>query len=246
MCSYEQGSARIQLSQSKGNPLGKQTLLFKPTNWYVAWLQKHEADSNWLHSQGKKSAVLFDKPPLKAELGSKDSPLPTRRTDIDLKPFSTVLSQPLVCSPNSPLDFDQRVLPHRGANRSERLVRTPSTPLSLSHTPPPHQMSSLEPQIACYASVLFSATTLFQVPCPLSNTAQNVFSESWPLLGSYWEKKLLERVLKSFTQLSQELLEANPHSNILLHFIKSRKVLFWRGCRQPKAKYISRALAVLT
>lgn len=74
-------------------------------------------------TQGKKAPELFDKQtPLKAELGSKDSVLPTRRSDIDLTPFSTVLSQPLICSPNSPLDFEQQVIPHRGVSHGERIV----------------------------------------------------------------------------------------------------------------------------
>ena len=93
----------------------------------MAWCKSRRSSASALpvhiFVQGKRAPELFDKQvPLRTELGSKDSVLPTRRSDIDLTPFSTVLSQPLVCSPNSPLEFEQRVLPHRGASHGERLV----------------------------------------------------------------------------------------------------------------------------
>lgn len=59
---------------------------------------------------------------LTADLGSKDMTLPTRRLDIDLVPFSVVLSEPLLCYPNAPLDFEQITMPHRGATSSRREV----------------------------------------------------------------------------------------------------------------------------
>ena len=48
--------------------------------------------------------------------------LPTRRMDVDFAPFSTVLTEPMMCYPNSPLDFEQVTLPHRGASSSRREV----------------------------------------------------------------------------------------------------------------------------
>ncbi|KAK9806804.1 hypothetical protein WJX72_003461 [[Myrmecia] bisecta] len=48
-------------------------------------------------------------------LGNEAMVLPTRRVDIELKPFSTVLSSPLTCAPNSPLEFHFQTMPHRGA-----------------------------------------------------------------------------------------------------------------------------------
>ena len=74
--------------------------------------------------QGKEPPELFSKQHvLKQALGSKDTILPLRRHDVDLTPFSTVLSQAMVCSPNAPLDYEQLVLPHRGATHGNRLVR---------------------------------------------------------------------------------------------------------------------------
>ena len=40
-------------------------------------------------------------------LGSDQDPLPTRRADIDLTPVSLVLGNPIMCYPNSPLEFQQ-------------------------------------------------------------------------------------------------------------------------------------------
>ena len=42
---------------------------------------------------------------LASPLGSDRDPLPTRRVDIDLTPVSLVLGTPLMCYPNSPLEF---------------------------------------------------------------------------------------------------------------------------------------------
>lgn len=42
---------------------------------------------------------------LASPLGSASNPLPTRRVDIDLTPVSLVLGTPIMCYPNSPLEF---------------------------------------------------------------------------------------------------------------------------------------------
>ena len=42
---------------------------------------------------------------LATPLGSASEPLPTRRVDIDLTPVSLVLGHPMMCYPNSPLEF---------------------------------------------------------------------------------------------------------------------------------------------
>lgn len=53
----------------------------------------------------KDQALLSPDTLLATSLGSAQDPLPTRRVDIDLTPVSLVLSTPLRCYPNSPLEF---------------------------------------------------------------------------------------------------------------------------------------------
>ena len=53
----------------------------------------------------KDQALLSPDTLLATPLGSDTDPLPQRRVDIDLTPVSLVLSTPLVCYPNSPLEF---------------------------------------------------------------------------------------------------------------------------------------------
>lgn len=73
--------------------------------------------------QGKKAAELFPKAAvLASSLGNKDMTLPTRRLDVDFAAFSVVESEPLMCYPNAPLDFEQITIPHRGASLSIREV----------------------------------------------------------------------------------------------------------------------------
>ena len=56
--------------------------------------------------QGAKDHTLLSMDTLLASpLGSTTDPLPTRRIDIDLTPVSLILSTPLICYPNSPLEF---------------------------------------------------------------------------------------------------------------------------------------------
>ena len=123
---------RASLLKSLLTQLGVQVIIFE-----------HPADSarcpraslsksllTQLGVQGKKDAALFSETSVLANaLGSADMELPKRREDVDLQPFSTVLSQPLLCSPNAPLDFEIVTVPHRGASRQERVVRL----LSLLH-----------------------------------------------------------------------------------------------------------------
>ena len=53
----------------------------------------------------KDQALLSPDTLLATSLGSDTDPLPQRRVDIDLTPVSLVLSTPLMCYPNSPLEF---------------------------------------------------------------------------------------------------------------------------------------------
>ena len=56
--------------------------------------------------QGAKDHTLLSMDTLLASpLGSDQEPLPTRRVDIDLTPVSLVLGNPMMCYPNSPLEF---------------------------------------------------------------------------------------------------------------------------------------------
>lgn len=56
--------------------------------------------------QGAKDHTLLSMDTLLATpLGSPQDPLPTRRVDIDLTPVSLVLGHPMMCYPNSPLEF---------------------------------------------------------------------------------------------------------------------------------------------
>ena len=56
--------------------------------------------------QGAKDHTLLSMETLLASpLGSAHDPLPTRRVDIDLSPVSLVLGTPMMCYPNSPLEF---------------------------------------------------------------------------------------------------------------------------------------------
>lgn len=56
--------------------------------------------------QGAKDHTLLSMDTLLASaLGSVHDPLPTRRVDIDLTPVSLVLGTPMMCYPNSPLEF---------------------------------------------------------------------------------------------------------------------------------------------
>lgn len=66
-----------------------------------------QLDSNALcFEQGMKDQALLSPDTLLAtSLGSDTDPLPQRRVDIDLTPVSLVLSTPLMCYPNSPLEF---------------------------------------------------------------------------------------------------------------------------------------------
>ena len=61
------------------------------------------------------------------ELGSSDMVLPSRRVDVNMTTFSTVLSQPLLCYPNAPVDFELVTIPHRGASKQTREVSHPSS-----------------------------------------------------------------------------------------------------------------------
>lgn len=73
--------------------------------------------------QGKRDTALFSETSVLAhELGNADMEMPKRRQDVNLKPFSTVLSQPLMCYPNAPVDFELITIPHRGASHQERAV----------------------------------------------------------------------------------------------------------------------------
>lgn len=74
--------------------------------------------------QGTKEATLFSNTVVLAtELGSADMALPNRRQDVDISQYSLVRSQPLLCYPNAPLDFELVTIPHRGASHQERAVR---------------------------------------------------------------------------------------------------------------------------
>ena len=59
-----------------------------------------------LQIQGAKDHTLLSMDTLLATpLGAPQDPLPTRRVDIDLAPVSLVLGNPMMCYPNSPLEF---------------------------------------------------------------------------------------------------------------------------------------------
>ena len=73
--------------------------------------------------QGVREGSLFSADMVLAEaLGSADMPLPTRRVDVDLGPISRVLSNPLVCHPNTAAEFQTSSL-HRGDSETQRAVR---------------------------------------------------------------------------------------------------------------------------